>query len=359
MAAEPTGRQDATAMNERAGDRETYGDDYARQLERVIAPAWSYLADRAELGDATAVPAVHLPGSIDVPVAITAEPRVLSNVCTHRGAVLLDGPCMASTIRCPYHGRRFRLDGSVSAAPGFEVLPDEPLPSLAHATLGPMLFASLGGKDGPSFEAMIAPARERLAFVPFDAMTPDPASAREYTIDAHFALWCDNYLEGFHIPYVHPSLTRALDLESYEVHVHDHCVLQIGEAAEGEPAFELPDSHPDAGRRIGGYYLFVFPLTAINVYPWGVSLNAVQPLGPTRTRVVYRAYVWRPELRERGAGAGLDGVELEDDAIVERTALGVRSRLYRPGRLSPRHEAGVRWLHRRLRDAVGEDARPG
>lgn len=324
---------------------------YDELHEGALERAWSYLADAAAPEGVTARPEVLLPGSLDEPVLAARDGdrlRVLSNVCTHRGAVLLDAPCRGTSLRCPYHGRRFGLDGQVRAAPGFASIPDEPLPELAHARVGPMLFAGLA-PERPLAE-LLAPLLERYAFLDLDALEADPSSARAYEIDAHWALWCENYLEGMHIPYVHPALARTLDLSAYRVEVlGEDCALQVGEAAPGEPAFELPAAHPDAGRRVGGIYLFLFPLTALNFYPWGLSLNAVQPVGPDRTRVVYRAYEWDPSLRERGAGAGLDAVEREDDAIVERAARGVRSRRFALGRLSDAHEGAVRWFRERLR----------
>ncbi|MGE0790134.1 MAG: aromatic ring-hydroxylating dioxygenase subunit alpha [Sandaracinaceae bacterium] len=326
---------------------------YGALDEALLARAWAYLADTPaipdEEGAPTAWPFTHLPGSLDEPVLATWEVdrlRVLSNVCTHRGAVLLDAPLCARTIRCPYHGRRFGLDGSVQAAPGFATLPREPLPQLRSARLGPMLFAALA--PDVELREMLAPFDARLGFLDLDAWAPDPSSERDFTIDAHFALWCENYLEGMHIPYVHPALSRTLELAGYETEVYEHGVLQIGEAKAGEPAFELPDGHPDFGSRVAAYYVFLFPLTALNFYPWGLSLNAIQPLGPDRTRIVYRAYVRDASLRERGAGAGLDDVEAEDDAIVERTQRGVRSRMFRLGALSEAQEAGVRWFRETL-----------
>ncbi|HJL16257.1 MAG TPA: SRPBCC family protein [Sandaracinaceae bacterium LLY-WYZ-13_1] len=335
----------------------TYGAPvrWARQRE-LLARSWSFVADHRAL-DAAASPTTFLEGALDEPLMIVRDDgrlRLLSNVCTHRAARLLDAPCDGLSIRCPYHGRRFGLDGTVRAAPGYEEPPDEPLPEVPHAELGPMLFGAL--EPAHPFDALMAPVADRLAFFDFDALAPDPASARAYTVEAPWPLWCDNYLEGLHIPYVHPRLAQTLDLERYSVETFERCALQVGEARPSEPAFELPDGHPDAGRRVAGYYLFLFPVTALNLYPWGLSLNAIEPLGPERTRIVYRAWTLRPELRDRGAGADLDRVEREDDAIVERAAAGVRSRLYRPGRLSERHEAAVRWFHARLAaatDAIG------
>ena len=54
-----------------------------------------------------------------------------------------------------------------------------------------------------------------------------------------------------------------------------------------------------------------------------------------------------------GAGASLDRVEAEDEAIVEAVQRGVRSRLYERGRYSPTREQGVHHFHRLLTAALG------
>jgi choline monooxygenase len=89
-----------------------------------------------------------------------------------------------------------------------------------------------------------------------------------------------------------------------------------------------------------------------NVYPWGISVNAVTPLAVDRTRVSFLPFVWAPEKREQGAGAGLDRVEREDEAVVEAVQRGVRSRIYDRGRYSPARESGVHHFHRLLVEAM-------
>jgi choline monooxygenase len=86
----------------------------------------------------------------------------------------------------------------------------------------------------------------------------------------------------------------------------------------------------------------------LNFYPWGLSLNLVAPRGLARTRVLFRSYVWDPALLDTGAGAALDQVEAEDEAIVEAVQRGVRSRFYHHGRYSPTRERGVHHFHRLL-----------
>ena len=82
-----------------------------------------------------------------------------------------------------------------------------------------------------------------------------------------------------------------------------HCNLQLGIAKPGEPAFDLPASSPDVGKRVAAYYWWLFPNTMLNVYPWGVSVNVVKPLAVDRTRVSFLSYVWDESKLDRGAGS--------------------------------------------------------
>jgi choline monooxygenase len=92
----------------------------------------------------------------------------------------------------------------------------------------------------------------------------------------------------------------------------------------------------------------------LNFYDWGLSVNLVQPLAVDRTRVLFRSFVWDASKLETGAGATLDRVEAEDEAIVQAVQRGVRSRLYHRGRYSPTRERGVHHFHRLLVDFLAE-----
>jgi choline monooxygenase len=106
---------------------------------------------------------------------------------------------------------------------------------------------------------------------------------------------------------------------------------------------------------VGAYWAWLFPATMLNLYPWGLSVNVVQPLGPSRTRVRYLTLVADASLRGKGAGGDLHRVEMEDQDVVLGVQRGMRSRLARPGRYAPRHERGVHHFHtllaRHLADA--------
>jgi choline monooxygenase len=272
-------------------------------------------------------------------------------VCTHRGTLVVEGAGVLTQLRCRYHGRRFQLDGRFHSMPEFEETKNFPsrsddLPAVSLAQWERFLMVALD--PSTDFDVVAGSMRKRLAGLPFAQLVPDAAGAREYVVAANWALYIDNYLEGFHIPYIHSSLSETLDYGSYAVELERYAVLQLGVAKPGEPSFALPASHPDAKRNIAAYYWWLFPTTMFNVYPWGVSVNVVTPLAVDRTRVLFLPFVWDERLRDRGAGAGLDRVEREDEAIVEAVQRGVSGRLYESGRYSPTRETGVHHFHRLL-----------
>ena len=342
-------------------------DCYARaafdlQVKEMFPRTWQLAPlDGQVPAPGHAAPWTFMEGTVEVPLMVVRRPdggvRVLSNVCTHRGMLLLAAAGPLTSIQCRYHGRRFDLDGRFVFMPGFEGVPgfpddDDHLPRLPCAQWGPLIFASL--EPGFSGDELLAPLRERLGWLPLDAFRPAPAGCRDYEVGANWALYCDNYLEGFHVPYVHRSLAAALDPKAYRTELLDWGTLQIGMAAAGQPAFELPAGHVDEGRRVGGYYFFLFPNTMLNFYPWGLSVNVVLPRGPGRTTVRYQTWIWKEELLGTGAGGDLHRVELEDGAVVEGVQQGIRSRLYHRGRYSPVHETGVHHFHRLLARFMNE-----
>lgn len=276
-----------------------------------------------------------VPGAEPVrPFEVAGEPLVrtpegcFSNVCTHRGMLVATEPGDPAELRCPYHGRRFGLDGRFRSMPefdGVEGFPTEAddLARVAHAAWGPLEFASID----PAF--------------PFDALwtdVPPPADwtfdgARDYDVAANWMLYVDNYLEGFHIPFVHGGLNAELDFGAYETRLYEWSNVQIGVDKQGGAA---------------AHYFWLFPNLMLNFYPWGLSVNVVTPVAADRTRVTFLAYVSDASKRDEGAGADLDTVEREDEAIVEAVQRGVHSRFYERGRYSPTREQGVHHFHRLL-----------
>jgi choline monooxygenase len=329
---------------------------YARSRDRVFARSWQLVADADRVRMPGQVwPFTLLDGCLDEPLVLTrdrdGELRCLSNVCTHRGMLVCEAPRIVQGLRCRYHGRRFGLDGRFRSMPAFDGVQGFPadtdhLVQLPLATWGPLVFVSLAPET--PFADVMAEVRRRVAAFPVDAMAIDPQRSRDYLVRAHWTLYCDNYLEGLHIPHVHPTLAGALDLTHYRTELFPYGSVQIGTAGRDEDAIDLPRSSPDYGQRIAGYYFWLFPNLMLNVYPWGISVNIVTPLGLAETRVSFLTYVWDAGRLDRGAGAALDRVEREDEVVVEAVQRGMASRLYSRGRYSVSHEGGVHQFHRLL-----------
>ena len=340
-------------------DSAFYRDEqtFARSRERIFARTWQWAGDLggvAEPGSLT--PRELLPGLLDEPLLLVRDAagalRCLSNVCTHRGNILVrEARRGVDQIRCGYHSRRFDLSGRMTFMPEFAGAKNFPsctdnLPSVPFGVWAGHGFAAID--PVAPLDEFLDDMRQRLGWLPLDQFRLDPASSREYVVNAHWALYVENYLEELHIPFVHPGLSRIVDCATYEHELFHRSSLQLALAREGELAFDIPEGAPDHGRRVAAYYWWVFPNLMLNFYPWGLSLNHVVPQAIDRTRIDFHAYVRDEGKRGQGAGGALHEVELEDEAVVEAVQRGVRSRFYRSGRYSPTRERGTHHFHRML-----------
>jgi choline monooxygenase len=335
-----------------------YRDESAWTLarERVFARTWHWLGDLSDVAaPCSLAPRTPLPELLREPLLLSRDGagtlRCLSNVCTHRGNLLVREPCSADHIRCGYHSRRFDLAGRMTFMPEFGEARNFPsardhLPEVPFAEWAGHGYASL--EPHATLDAFLGDMAARLSWLPVASGMPEPARSRDYVVNAHWALYVENYLEGFHIPFVHAGLNQLVDYGTYASELYPYSNLQLALAQEGGSAFDPPPGTPDHGHRVAAYYWWVFPNLMFNFYPWGLSLNIVQPEAIDRTRVAFRSFVWDRAQLDRGAGGALDRVEAEDEAIVEAVQQGVRSRFYRGGRYSPARERGVHHFHRLL-----------
>ena len=162
---------------------------FEAQRTAVFHPSWQLLAGLDQVRTpGSAVPLTLLEGCLDEPVLLTRDQHdrlhCLSNVCTHRAALVCEHPGVSSGLRCRYHGRRFGLDGRFLSMPEFEEACDFPSPAdnlrpIAHGACGPLLFASLD-PDRP-LDSLVAPLLERCAFLPLEAATLDTSRSRDYS----------------------------------------------------------------------------------------------------------------------------------------------------------------------------------
>ena len=324
----------------------------ALERERVFDRGWHLLAHVSRLPDAgdhvvadcAGLPVLAVRGA-------DGTVRAFHNVCRHRAGPIAtcDGRA-ARALRCRYHGWTYTLDGKLKSAPemttaeGFRV-DDIRLPALAVREWQGLLFAAVDEAAAMPFEDLVAGIDARLG--PARDLAGHGAHRRAaYDIACNWKVYVDNFLEGYHIPHVHPALNRMLDYRSYRTELAPWSALQWS-PLESDPALY---GDGDA------LYWWLWPNTMLNVLPGRLQTNRVVPLGADRCRVEFDTY-YAPG-HEGGADADLafsDEVQHEDVAICEAVQRGLASGSYTTGPLNPLRETALAHFHTLLRRAYGEE----
>jgi choline monooxygenase len=320
---------------------------YERERHAVFAREWLLVARRDQLrapGDYVATEVAGWP--VFVIVHDDGALRAFHNVCSHRaGPILWDGEGRCGNLVCRYHGWAYTADGHLRAARDFGDAADfdegdHGLTQVRVDDWRGLVFVNLDGEAGPLLDALGGFAREAEGF---DMEEFAFALRTEHVIEANWKTYADNYLEGYHVPLVHPGLNREIDARRYRVEVHDRWCLHTAPARDG--AVNL------------GRWLWKYPNLALNLYPDGMNVERYEPLGPNRTRLVYN-YFFRdtgPAARE-GNNEEIVRVSAEitaeDVRICEAVQRNLDAGVYERGRLSPKHEQGVTAFQRLVRDAL-------
>ena len=307
--------------------------------KRIFSRIWHLVGTTDEIDNIK--PHNLLEGFLNEPILITKQNdkiNCVSNVCTHRGKILVEDDCKVDGIRCGYHGRRFNLDGKFLSMPEFEGVENFPcekdnLHKVPFESWNKFIFASINPIS--PLKEFINEMHQKLSSFDFENL--EFATSKDYEVNAHWALYCENYLEGFHIPFVHKSLNEVLDYGNYTTETFRYSSLQTG---------------LDENGNVAAHYFFIFPNLMFNFYPWGISINIVKPIKKDLTIVSYQTFVNDESKLNEGAGADLETVELEDQAVVESVQKGINSRFYKNGRYSPKREQGTHHFHRLIAEFI-------
>ena len=216
-----------------------HSDDALKyQRERIFARGWHLVADLNRVkAPGHVLPADVLPGCLDEPVVVTRDKagavHCLSNVCTHRGVIVVEGEGHVNSLRCRYHGRRFGLDGSFQFMPEFDDAegfpsPGDNLPKLQTGQWGPFLFACLDPDPICPFDEWIGPVRERCDWMPHGAARFDAAEARNYLIGANWAPLAKNRTRVSFLPFVWDASLRSAGVggDLHKVEMEDEEVVE-------------------------------------------------------------------------------------------------------------------------------------
>lgn len=321
--------------------------------EAVFARSWQLVAHRGQLAES----GDHVVEQIGkVPVLIVRGQdgvlRGFPNVCRHRaGPLALCNGKGAKALHCKYHGWTYALDGQLRSAPemqgaeDFDV-DDIRLPALRVHEWQGLVFVALNN-EVPAFDEVYAGIVERIA--PIDLSTMRFERRETYEIACNWKAYVDNFLEGYHLPHVHPGLSKVLDYRAYDTELFDWHSLQSSPLRGGSDIYGEGEA----------FYYQIYPNIMLNIMPGRLQTNRILPIGPERCRVefdFYYAQDAQAQSRIARDAAFSDEVQMEDVAICEAVQRGLASGSYDAGRLCPKRESGVWHFHNLLRAAYASAA---
>jgi len=283
--------------------------------------------------------------------------RAFYNVCRHRAGNPATGCGNRKLFRCGYHGWTYRLDGALLVTPEFDGV--EHFDPREHG-LAPVQVEEWFNMVFVNLDPGAAPLAEFLGELPtqaekFDFRRMKFSERRTYDMKCNWKTYVDNYLEGYHLPSVHPALNRELNYTSYTVETYRQHVRQWSPIRGAQPGDNTPRRYQQAGDDLTADYFWIFPNWMLNCYPDNVSLNMILPLGPERTLAIFEWYLPEEDLDSEATRKSVkfsDEVQMEDLAICEIVQKNLHSRSYHSGRYSVRQEKGLHAFHRMYRELM-------
>src|SRR3989442_659396 len=331
-----------------------YADPAVFELEKekIFARTWQVVGHRSQVANVGDFFTTELLGEPLLLVrGAQSELRGFYNVCRHRAGPPAEGCGSRKLFRCGYHGWTYGLDGKLIRAPEFEGVqefrPEE-------FTLAPVRAEEWSNLIFVNLDPDAEPLRKSLGELPkqaerFGFERMKRFERRTYDMKCNWKTYVDNYLEGYHLPSVHPGLNRELDYNAYTVEPYERHVRQFSPIRGAQPGDATPRRYQESAENLTTDYFWIFPNWMLNCYPDHVSLNLVLPLETERSLAIFEWYLPEKDLGSRTAKDSVnfsDQIKIEDVAICETVQKNLRSRSYSRGRYSVKQEKGVHAFHR-------------
>ena len=329
------------------------------ERERIFAHTWQLVGRREQVSEAGMFFTTQIGNDPIVVLRDSGGLRAFYNVCLHRAGPVAHGCGKRQTLQCRYHGWTYALDGRLMRAPEMEGVerftPDDMhLRPVSVAEWGPLVFVNLDGK-APALPEMLGAIPQRVQAFQCESMRY--VMRKEYELACNWKVYVDNYLEGYHIPVVHPSLHKEIEYDSYRVEPHRYSSLQHA-PLRPMPIGDSAGRHYDPAQSgvAEAVYGWVFPNIMLNIYMGQMQTNVVVPLAHDRTMVVFEWFAAAPPADATADPqwarliAFSDEIQGEDVEICETVQRNLRSRVYDRGRYSARRENGVHHFHSLLHE---------
>ena len=319
--------------------------------ELLLAKHWQYIGHISQLqntGDQIVASVCGRP----VVVVKNKDGKIngFHNVCRHRAGPVATENGNSRMLSCKYHGWTYDLDGQLVAAPEMQTTPNFDicqfhLPTVAVSIWQGLVFVNITSNDPHSLldiEEMLSGITETI--LPIDLSTLEFSHRDEYLIQCNWKTYMDNYLEGYHLPIVHPGLNKLLDYRSYEITTHPWYSYQFSPLENVNS-----DSNKDATNFYGegkAHYFCIFPNLMLNILPNRLQTNLVIPVDANSCKVIFDYYY--ADLNSENTKALIkqdiefsDEIQSEDIAICEAVQKGLASGTYESGRFCIKRENAV------------------
>ena len=263
--------------------------------------------------------------------------RLMSNVCRHRQAIMLQGRGNTDSIICPLHRWTYDLKGQLLGAPHFEQQPCLNLPSTQLQNWKGLLFE--GPRDIAGDLARLS-VRDKLDFSGYRL---DHIEVHECPYN--WKTFIEVYLEDYHVEPFHPGLGQMVSCNDLVWEFGDWYSVQtvgINRALKrpGTPVYQR--WHDEILRfnngklpEFGAIWLTYFPNLMVERYPNVLVVSSLIPRGPRHTTNVVEFYypeeiVWFEREFVDAERAAYMETAVEDDEIAVRMDAG-RQALYERG----------------------------
>lgn len=325
-----------------------YHDPEVYEAERwgIFANTWQFVAPEQDLPNPGDYTAVEFTGfKVFVLRDRHGELKAFHNMCPHRAAPLFaEGTGHCDVLRCRYHGWAFDHDGKLKAAPYFGEADwfrkeDHGLKPVRLDIWRGFIFVNLDGKAPPLLDFLgDVPALVE----PFPIESFKKKDVADFSVKTNWKVYTDNFVEGYHIPGIHPGLIQSIDFNGFETTYQRNVVIMKAPQKQGSI--------------YGGLWLWIWPNMTLSVYPDGMNASRIVPHGPRSLSLHYSFYFQdlSPELEasQRHTIETNCQIVREDFGICEDAQTNFEAGVFRCGPMSPRHEMGVRYFHDEIRAAL-------
>ncbi|MEM8504932.1 MAG: aromatic ring-hydroxylating dioxygenase subunit alpha [Cyanobacteria bacterium P01_D01_bin.1] len=292
------------------------------------------------------------------------------NVCRHRGSQLVKSACQLNRFQCPYHGWQYSLRGDCTAFPMFErkqpaqeessKQQNRNLLSVQVDTWGCLVFINLDAQAMP-LRGWLGDLPQKLAGYRLQDWTL--AHQRDYSIQANWKLIAENFMEYYHLPWVHPELVQVSRIED---HYRDQGTgmytgmrttpIAANTAAggwQGLPTMQGLSSLES----LSGRFICLFPNVCLSILPNHAFVMLLKPSGvdltlestalllPPADSTVQEQTHLEPSCLEATETPALEAlvefwdlVNRQDIEIVETVQKGLKNGAYQGGYLSETFE---------------------